>query len=91
MPNLGIQIGVAVVANGDEIDIADARPGHAQNFDERASRKASQMLVAQAKPFLGYRAHELAILDRTGGGIGMKGVQAKNQVHEKMRAEIRQK
>jgi hypothetical protein len=60
---------------------ANSCAGHAQNFGHRATGKSGHMLVAQTEPFPGHNGHEFAVPQNAGGGIRVKGVQAKNE-HE---------
>ena len=72
---LGGEVGVAVVADGDPVHVAQGRAGHFQNFGERAAGKTADVLAARAEPLLSDGGDEFAVAQHARGGIGMKGVE----------------
>ena len=89
MPDFGRDICVAVIADGDAIHVADGGAGHAQYFGNGAAGKTGDVLVPWAQPFLGDGGDQFAVLQRTGGGIGVKCVEAEDQIHKNLISKIR--
>ena len=74
VPDLGGDIGVAVVAHRHVVHVPQGGAGHAEHLIDGAARKAGHMFEARAQAFLGHGGHQLAVPQHAGRRIRVKRV-----------------